>query len=585
MSKLYEKNLKYLNKLCPEFYQKVIKVKESTAIIARTKNNKKNIIKYVKGKKLSVHSNYNPVEQAKVISNYALEENSDIIVIFGMGLAYELKEMIKKDPRKRYVIIEPDIQIFKIMLENIDFESFFNEYYKLTLILENSSALINAHLYAKINEEKTPNIRHVVLPYYQNVYGDLINETFKLLKETIRLVEMNFMIDLTTDRQWVLNYARNVQYLHETLPIEKLKDYFKGVPAIIIGAGPSLEYNIQHLKKLGDKALIIGAGNGAKVLEKNDIKAHIIGAMDGNEDTQKIYENLEVNKDVNLFYSSQVFSTVPSFINGKKFLMDQVVMDLYINKKFGSSCRTAFSGPSITNVLAYNLAKLECNPIIFLGQDLSSRDGKFYAKGTIFDDADLTNLNNIKMKNIQGEDVYTNKGYLFMKENMETIIQMYPNITYLNGTKYGLNIEGSKNIDFNEYADTILLNGKDCNFKFAIEDCFKSNCEEDFKETVNNFIVNLKNTIDRLSKILEDIVLFIDGKEKDKRKENYIIEKEKELEKNSFYKEVLHPKFNNTLEFMFKSKNGLYRKKQIYLYYRDKCNVMINGLNDLYTFS
>lgn len=580
MNKLYIKNLRYLKRICPEFYNKVINVNELSAYITKIKRGKKNIIKDINGKKLSVHSNYDPIQQAKVIRDYAFQQENDIILIFGMGLAYELKEMMKRDPKKRYVIIEPDIEIFKVMLQNTDFESFFNEQYKLTLILEDNSQLINAHFYSTINEEKTTSVRFVVLPYYQYVYESLISETLQLIKETIRVVEMNFVIDVTTDRQWILNFARNTQYLYETLPVEALEG-FKGIPAIIVGAGPSLEYNLQHLKKLEDQALIVAAGNGTLLLEKNDMKAHIVGAMDGNLISENIYNDLKINNEATLFYSSQVFSTIPAFMKGRKFLMNQVLMDLYINMNLEWPSRTAYSGGSITNVLAYNLSKLGCDPIIFLGQDLCARDGRLYSKGAVNDHVALNEQSGIKAKNIRGEDVYTNKGYLLMKYSMEKVIQTYPNVNYLNGTKYGLHIDGSIDIDFNEYVDNVLLKAEKHKFKSIIEECFKESCEE----KIDQFIVNLINDINEIKEICKEIVIFIDSDASEKVKERYVIKKEKELEKNKFYKQVLSMKFANTLDLMFKQKGDLDKKKHRYLYYCDKCNLMSEGIRDVYGLS
>ncbi|ETJ36016.1 hypothetical protein Q604_UNBC09687G0001, partial [human gut metagenome] len=71
-------------------------------------------------------------------------------------------------------------------------------------------------------------------------------------------------------RQWMLNYAKNTQYLNETLMVSNINKC-ENIPAIIVGAGPSLELNLSHLKKINRKAVIVGAGNSAKILEENNI--------------------------------------------------------------------------------------------------------------------------------------------------------------------------------------------------------------------------------------------------------------------------------------------------------------------------
>lgn len=585
MRNIYEKNLAYLKKLSIEYYNRVINTQNDSVTIFKCKNGKKSIAKYINGKRISVHSNYDPIEQAKVIKNKAFDQESDIILIFGMGLGYELKEMLKENREKRYFIIEPDVEIFKAMIKNFDLKSIFNEKYNLNFIFEDNADKINAEFLSIIGERKTTSIKFITLPFYENVYKELIDKTFKLIQHSIMTVRSNLATNLAADRQWVLNYGRNMQYIYETLPVNKLKKYFNNVPAIIVGAGPSINYNLEYLKKIKDKALIVGAGNGTMVLDKNNIKCNMVGAMDGNEITDTIYNDLNINNESVLFYSSQVFSTVPSHIHGKKFLMNQVLMDLYINEKLDTDTKGCFSGPSITNVLANTLSDLGCNPIIFLGQDLCIRDGQAYSKDTIHkQEKDVTGL--IKTKNKIGEDVYTEEQYLLMKNSMENVIQRHPNNKYLNGTKYGLHIKGAEDIDFNEYAANILLNQRKYDFDDIFEKCFKENFNDEYKNKLDKFLVNLYNEVKNLFSVFKKIICLIDGKEGMNVKVKNTSELEKELEEHKIYTNVFKPTFELDLNLIFKSKdNILENKKQKYLYYADKCNVLIDGLEAVYNFS
>lgn len=56
-----------------------------------------------------------------------------------------------------------------------------------------------------------------------------------------------------------------------------LKNQWKGLPAIVVGAGPSLEQSAPLLKTVGDRALILAGGTAASLL---GIKPHFVGAVD-----------------------------------------------------------------------------------------------------------------------------------------------------------------------------------------------------------------------------------------------------------------------------------------------------------------
>ena len=466
------------------------------------------------------------------------------------------------------------------MLENINFKELFCNINRVDLILENDAEKIDEHFRNIINERRTVKIRFVTLPFYANIYSELLEKSINLMKKSIRSIRNNVLTNFNSDRQWILNYVINTKYLNETMPIEVLKDKYKGIPAIIVGAGPSLEANLEHLKKITNQAIIVGAGNGIKVLEANNIKAHIVGAMDGKLVSEKIYKNLVLNKDTTLFYSSQVFNTIPGILNGNKFLMNQVDMDVYINSNCGGASKSRFSGPSITNVLAYNMSLLGCNPIIFLGQDLCAINNVAYSKDTIYTEDNVSTPNlMIKTFNKNGEECFTSNDFLAMKDNMEIIVNSFPEIQYLNGTENGLKINGAKDIDFNNYVDKVLMLGK--NYNILPKKMFLENSKFR-KSSTSDFISNLYKDTKEINGILEDILEVIDSDKNNIQKENNILTRERKLLEICFYKNVLKKVFGNELELVFAEKETIIKKKNIYMYYLDKCNLIIEILKALY---
>lgn len=580
MNSIYIKNLRCLKKLSYSIYNKVIKTENDSAYIKKISKGRKNIYKNIgENRMIYVHSNYDSMLQGKVIAENVLKEDKDIILLFGMGLGYELKEIIKKAPKKTYIIIEPDLDIFKTMLENIDFISIFNGSNKVELIVENNTEEIKNHFDAIISKYKTTSIAFVVLPFYQNLYKDLLKKSFNLINQSLRAIQVTLATNINTDRQWMFNYARNFKYLKETYPLELLGDKLKDMPAIIVGAGPSLESNLEHLKKIRGQAIIVAAGSGLTVMERNGIKADVVGAMDGNKDSEGVFNNLQLNKNSVLFYSTQVFSTIPEMFEGKKFLMNQTPMDVYINRHNNGKNNNYFSGPSITNVLAYNLSVLGCNPIIFLGQDLCGKNNISYCKDTVYNESNIASpVLSIKVNNKKGEECYSDSAFLSMKDNMELIIKSFPNTNYLNGTESGLHITGTDDIDFNKYTDEVLLKKPVLDYKQKIEEVLYDSLKVK-KNISSTFIDDLNNDINKISNILSEILKFIGMDKSDFEKEGFIEKNEKELLKIDLYIQVIDKLFRTNLELSFANKDKIERKKNIYMYYLDKCNIMLYVLN------
>lgn len=582
MKNLYKSNIKYIKNLNINLYNKIENTSILNTHIITSKDGNKNIIKNIHTGKIHIHSYYNIKAESEHLSDFALEGNPEIIFLFGMGLGYELKNMKKKNPDSRYFVVEPDDGIFKLALENKNMKFLFEDS-NLYFIQDHHYENIISFFQQVIKDDKNINIKFVILPSYEIMYKDLIRKTYEYIKIIINIFKVNLSTNLFNHRQWYQNAIANLKYLKSVCPITELKHSFKNIPAIIVSAGPSLNENIEYIKKVKGKAIIAAVGTGISIMEKNNIKVNIAGAIDGSKLEENLLSNININKDTALFYSSILYYTIPSKIGSKKFLMNNNYFDEFYSKIFGWSKFTIYSGPSVANTIAYNLSQLGCNPIIFLGQDLCYSTDKNYADGVedIKGDNkinDKTIKDGVLTKNKIGEKVYTNDGFLAMKDLMENCIIKFPNITYLNGTSKGLKIEGTLDIDFNKYAEDKLIDSNEKNIDEIIESNYKNYMDNISINEVNIILNDIRKQNNKISSICREILNYM---ENDKGinhidVENFVERKKKELMKVSFYKEVML-KYLNDIDYIYKRLDYKAKNLKIYSYILDKCFIIENA--------
>ncbi|ETJ19575.1 hypothetical protein Q604_UNBC18499G0013, partial [human gut metagenome] len=180
VSKIYNKNLQEIKKISIDIYRQLKKEKGETSVkIKLNKSGQKNIIKIHNDSEYLVHSNYDVKLQSKVICDYAHQDDNEVIVVFGMGLGYEVHEIIKKAPKKKYIIIEPEFDIFKLMVENIDFTKYLNGNYDIKFIIREQSEFICNDLMTKLNEINSWNIKFIILPYHRYIHKNIIDNVLK----------------------------------------------------------------------------------------------------------------------------------------------------------------------------------------------------------------------------------------------------------------------------------------------------------------------------------------------------------------------------------------------------------------------
>ena len=108
--------------------------------------------------------------------------------------------------------------------------------------------------------------------------------------------------------------------------MRRLRDKFRGVPAICVSAGPSLDEAIGELKQINHHALIIACDSAVNALVNSGITPHVVVTVDmfkGNIDKLKPYIDdlretvfifgLESNPDnIRLFLSQGALPYPPS---------------------------------------------------------------------------------------------------------------------------------------------------------------------------------------------------------------------------------------------------------------------------------
>jgi len=81
-------------------------------------------------------------------------------------------------------------------------------------------------------------------------------------------------------RLWENNYRQNLPRLSKTAGVKKLLNRFSGLPAVLVGAGPSLDKNVHFLPHVKGKAVIISCDAALKVLQRHSVMPDIVVNLD-----------------------------------------------------------------------------------------------------------------------------------------------------------------------------------------------------------------------------------------------------------------------------------------------------------------
>lgn len=490
-----------------------------------------------------LHSRFNPLQEAsRWVEGIEIEEDMDAIFIVGIGLGYYLHSLRATFKEHKLILIEPDVDVFKLCLETTDISSFIEDE-NIVLLIGKDPNVVKVLIDFYYSQGKIKKVHYTQLPVYGVLYKEYIEEIYSQLKKVLKLSQANVATDIFFVDQWLENVIRNMKYLPQHQHVGILKDKFKNKPVVIVAAGPSLEKQFDLLRENQDKMLIVAVGTAAGILDRHGIRAHIFMGLDGNDSEAKIFKEIK-SKDALFIYAHMIHHEAVESYDGPKMWFvpegDHRITELCKRLKIDSA--SIVSGGSIAHTALAFCDWLECGPIMLIGQDLAYTNNQLYAPGAANPEDGMDKRLHILEKDIYGNPIYTKQAFLDFRNWFEDYIKyrMEGKVIY-NCTEGGLNIKGAQNEKFSEIISEKCQESTDF---IGIIDEVLADPSTEIKEKFDKKIPKLRKSLEelmdlsvrRIDKLAELLRADNFSNQAYKLRFDDILKTTKEFEKNEFYK-------------------------------------------------
>lgn len=546
-------NINYLREKYPyirEQLKSIEKNKDSEFTIEETRSGDKTLLYKNDENKTYFHSKYNPIREAdSLIENYKEIKNQNII-FYGTGLGYHIDLLMTQNPDNNYYIFEPIPELLKEFLSTRDLtKKQYKNLKKLSLGLQNIAQDTN-----ELIQFNRKCVHIIELPTHKQLFESkykLFNEMFL---EIISSKRSSMLTNYGYQKRWVVNTMKNFKEVLSTpnILIEK-SGQFKGKPAILVSAGPSLDEEIENLKHIKENGLayIFSVGSAINTLIHNNIHPDAVTTYDPTEKNQLVFDkvNREGIKDIPMIFGTSVgYEVLENYIGDKYHMItsQDPTSSYYLKTEEEISIKKVQDAPSIAVVTIQLLSQLGFSPIILTGQNLGYLNGDNYSEGIEYNDK-LTEeeiKDALKTKDVYGDEILTNKGFNTMRSQIELYIKHLGSTKIINTTKGGANIEGAEFIELEKIIENELKEN------IVEKNWLEGNKANYDKEYLEEKLKSMDREYDRALKITRkciDIIRKINKEINDKRiskAENLYITLDKEIrkmEKNDFYVHFLIP--------------------------------------------
>jgi hypothetical protein len=193
--------------------------------------------------------------------------------------------------------------------------------------------------------------------------------------------EVKSATQLRFNQLWQRNFQSNLNAIQKNSGVIALKNKFRDLPSIVVGAGPSLDKNIHLLHRAQNKAIIISCDAALKPLMRHGIVPDFVVCLDPQEEISRFLMNVP-QKGITLVVPSIVHPHVLELWENDILFFNKFAPDIptlvEIQKKVPHIGILTPGGTvlSVTYDLAFQAGS---NPIIFVGQDLSYPKNKSHS--------------------------------------------------------------------------------------------------------------------------------------------------------------------------------------------------------------
>lgn len=336
------------------------------------------------GRWVTVHSTRDPMREARATVAAVVEgEGANVLIAIGLGLGYIIDALDEVGWTGRVLALEPEPALVPHLLARPAPRAWVERGRLKILTAPDFTGATMLQVW--VGSSRTPGVPIVNAPLAR-ARAEGVAEALRVVQRLQALVSGGREALRRLGPRYLLNTLRNLGAIAGEGDVSDLFDGARGVPAVVVGAGPSLDRSLAALRNLSGRALVIATDTASRPLLTAGIEPDLVVSVDPGEATVRHLWDLPPCPGTSLVAEASVHPDALRGFAGRTFLVGLG------NEPWPWLARQG-AGRSSLGVLGtvltctFDLAvRMGCDPIVFMGADLAYTDGRPYCRGVAYEE-------------------------------------------------------------------------------------------------------------------------------------------------------------------------------------------------------
>ncbi|MFW5814000.1 MAG: motility associated factor glycosyltransferase family protein [Spirochaetota bacterium] len=327
-----------------------------------------------------VHSRHDPEREAARAMEPVVRREPPAVVILGAGLGYQAEYLLANTRLTRLIVFEPEPALEEVAVRAG----------RLTPDAADSRVVLvrsAEQLAATLPQHAAEGFEVIDLP--GRTTGD---PQFDRARETLRAFADRLDINRNTlqrfGKLWVRNLCRNLEHLAAGRGVAELADAFRGVPALLLAAGPTLDQVLPRLRDLADRTLVIAVDTAVAPALRAGVEPDFAVVVDPQYWNARHLDRISAPRTVLISEGSAHPRVFRSF-DPPWYFCSSVFPLGHAFERVGGRFGSLGAGGSVSTT-AWDLARwLGSDAVYAAGLDLGFPDARTHCRGSYFEELAL----------------------------------------------------------------------------------------------------------------------------------------------------------------------------------------------------